>query len=591
MKRARTWLGSARRRRPQVTCLRCGFNLEDAPQYREWRVCDNCGHHFPLDAHERIKTLADPNTFHELEKFLFTHPRGIEYARRVRDAKRRTHLRESVVVGRAKIRDRDLMLVVLDFRFLGGTMGAAAGEKVARAFEHASEFQLPLVAVTATGGARIQEGLLALMQMAKTAAAVNQFQQLGLPYISILTNPTTGGVYASFASLADVILAEPHALIGFAGPRVVEILTREKLPPDSHRAEFLLEHGMLDGVVPRPALRTFVGQLLNNVSARSWHAPGAESGPSGVRDREEAPTSQAGDEDSYSAALPAEESESAATNEAWQSVQLARHSGRPTTQSYIDRIFTNFCELHGDHLHGDDPAILAGVAMLELDGTAAGQVTGPVRPPMVQGVMVIGQERGQGDERERRRGGRSGPDGYRKARRVMELASRWNLPLITFVDTPGAEPGYEAEQGGIAMSLAQSISTMLRTRTPTIAVVIGEGGSGGALALAAADRVLMLEHAVYSVISPEGASAILYGDDAHAAELADDLRLTARDLRDRGLIDAIVPEPPGGAHTDISAAAAQLGADLQRELRALLDKPASELLDARYRKYRKMGRA
>lgn len=553
--RARTWL----RRKNNLPCPRCAFDLHAAPLYREWRVCDNCGHHFPLDAPRRIQTLADPHSFHELEKFLTTHPRGItqpqgrEYAERMRAAKQETHLREAVTIGEAKIENHAAMLVVLDFRFLGGTMGAAAGEKITRGFEHALDKNLPVVAVTASGGARIQEGMNALMQMAKTVSAVNLFQSSGLPYITVLTNPTTGGVYASFANLADVIFAEPRALIGFAGPRVVEILTRQKLPNDSHRAEFLLEHGMVDAIVPRIELRAQISKIIGNLSNRSI----TQSSNSLITQSPNHPVTP----------LP---------NHApspWDTIQLARHPKRPTTLDYITRIFTDFIELHGDHFYGDDPAIISGIA--KLNG---------------QGVVIIGQERGHAETRAQRHEGRAEPEGYRKAQRLMRLAAKWNLPVITFVDTPGADPSYEAEKRGIGMSLAYSISTMLQTRVPTIAVVIGEGGSGGALALAAADRVLMLEHAVYSVISPEGASAILYGDDAHAQELAENLRLTARDLLERKIIDAIIPEPPGGAHLDADAAAEQVKMFLEKEFGELRGLRVDELMQARYKKYRAMGK-
>ncbi len=546
--RARTWL----RRKNNLPCPRCAYDLHAAPLYRDWRVCDNCGHHFPLDAARRIQTLVDPRSFRELEKFLTTLPRGItqpqgrEYAERMRAAKQDTRLREAVTIGSATIENHAVMLIVLDFRFLGGTMGAATGEKIARAFEYALEKNLPVLAVTASGGARIQEGMNALMQMAKTASAVNRFQTGGLPYITLLTNPTTGGVYASFANLADVILAEPRALVGFAGPRVVEILTRQKLPADSHRAEFLLKHGMVDAIVPRMALRAHLSKIIGNVSAKI-----------------SAPALAPSDLPTLQPALP---------QSSWDTIQLARHPQRPTTLDYLTRVLTDFVELHGDHFYGDDPAIVAGVA--KLNG---------------QGVVVIGQERGHDATRAQRHEGRAEPEGYRKAQRLMRLAAKWRLPVLTFVDTPGAEPGYEAEKRGIGMALAYSIATMLQTRTPTIAVVIGEGGSGGALALAAADRVLMLEHAVYSVITPEGASAILYGDDAHAQELADNLHLTARDLLQRQIIDAIIPEPAGGAHLDVDAAAENVKRFLETELGNLQKNNLDELLKARYTKYRAMG--
>lgn len=554
--RARTWL----RRKNDLPCPRCAFDLHDAPRYGDWRVCDNCGHHFPLDAQRRIQTLADPHTFHELDRFFTTHARGItqrqgrEYAERVRAAKHDTHLREAVTIGGAEILAHQVMLVVLDFRFLGGTMGAAAGEKIAHAFEYAAEMNLSVLAVTASGGARIQEGLQALMQMAKTVSAANRFQQTGLPYIAVLTNPTTGGVYASFANLADVIFAEPRALIGFAGPRVVEILTRQKLPNDSHRAEFLLAHGMVDAIVPRMDLREQIAKILENTAPRDTTVRGAPNASS----------------------RPLAESQTfphaPLTQSPWDTIQLARHPDRPTTLDYVKRIFSDFIELHGDRLYGDDPAVIAGL----------GKLGG-------QGVIVFGQERGHGETRAHHHEGRAEPEGYRKAQRLLRLASKWNLPVITFVDTPGADPGYEAEKRGIAMSLATSISVMLEMRVPTIAVIIGEGGSGGALAMAAADRVMMMEHAVYSVISPEGASAILYGDDAHAPELAGTLHLTARDVLARKMVDGLIPEPRGGAHLDPDTAAQTVKKFLLDTLAEIGHTNREELLAARYRKYRAMS--
>jgi acetyl-CoA carboxylase carboxyl transferase alpha subunit/acetyl-CoA carboxylase carboxyl transferase beta subunit len=538
-------IGARITRRPRLVCPDCALELRRAKLYRELRVCDSCGHHFPLDARKRIGSLADAHSFVELEKHLATRGAVGAYAKRVQAAERETRLREAVVIGTARIRGVEVVLVVLDFRFLGGSMGAVAGEKIARAFESATEKKLPLLAVTTSGGARIQEGMLALLQMAKTAAVAQRYHQIGKPFITVLAHPTTGGVYASFANLADVILAEPRALIGFAGPRVVEILTRQQLPSDSHRAEFLLEHGMVDAIIARPQLRSTIGEMLEMLDSQRLPSP-----PPPLPIQREV--------DGFSP---------------WQSVILARHPDRPTTLDYIRRIFGNFTELHGDRLYGDDPAMVAGIA--GLDG---------------QAVVVVGQERGHGAESDRRRHGSAGPEGYRKAQRIMQLAAKWNLPVITFVDTPGADASYEAEKRGVAPALARTIATMLNLRVPTLAVVIGEGGSGGALALAVADRVLMLEHSVYSVISPEGASAILYGDASHAEELSPELHLTAHDLREFGIIDETIMEPEGGAHAAPDEMATRVRAHLLRALADLGGKSPEDLLQARYQKYRGIGK-
>jgi acetyl-CoA carboxylase carboxyl transferase subunit beta len=466
------------------------------------------------------------------------------------DAQRRSGLREAAVIGTARIDGRSVMLAVMDFEFMGGTMGSVVGEKVADAFEQATRQRLPVVSVVASGGARMQEGILSLMQMAKTAAARAAHDRAGLLYVSILSDPTFGGVAASFASLGDVIIAEPGAQIGFVGPRVIELTLGERLPADSHRAETLLRTGMIDLITSRAGLRATVAFLLSHLKAPVADRPGR------VRWR------------------PAQPPARGATVVPWQEVQLARQADRPTALDYIGRLFTKFVELHGDRLYGDDPAIICGLG--EFDGAP---------------VVIVAQERGHTEqERELRRRGMALPEGYRKALRMMELAAKFHLPVITLIDTPGAHPGAEAERRGIARALAKNLQTMATLPTPIISVVIGEGGSGGALSLAVADIVLMLEHAVYSVISPEGAAAILWRDAGRAAEVADALKITAADLHRFGVIDGVVPEPPGGAHLDPDLAAWHLRNALGGGLSDLRKIRPTALLRRRYQRYRHIGR-
>jgi acyl-CoA carboxylase subunit beta len=544
-------------KRHVLQCPTCALDLSRSALYKSMGVCERCGHHFPISARQRIELLSDPRSFEEFGKAGAARPPAslsaeATYPRRLREAQRETHMQEAVITGIAGIEGLRAILIVLDFRFMGGSMGWAVGEKIALAFERAAEESLPVVAVTSTGGARIQEGMLALMQLAKTAAAAQRLHARGLPFVTLLAHPTTGGVYASFANLADVILAEPRALVGFAGPRVVEALTRQKLPADSHRAEFQFAHGMLDGLVSRPQVREYVARVLRQLTPRPAEA------------LVEQPFS----------ARPADESTAAATTEraAWEIVRLARLADRPTALDYIHRLFDNFVELHGDRLFGDDPAIIAGLGSFE------------GRP-----VVIIGQERGHGPEAALRHEGRAEPEGYRKALRAMRLAAKFHMPIITFVDTPGADPSYESEKRGVAMALAQSIAAMTEINTPTVAVVVGEGGSGGAIALAVADRVLMQENAIYSVISPEGASAILYGDASHAEEVSNVLRLTARDLKRLGIVDDIIAEPRDGAHTDADLSARLLRIRLSAALAEVLGRDSETLLEERYQKYRRIG--
>ncbi|MDR7495261.1 MAG: acetyl-CoA carboxylase carboxyltransferase subunit alpha/beta [Armatimonadota bacterium] len=506
-----------------------------------------------MPARDRIASLVDAGTFREFDRTLtsvdplrFADTRA--YRTRLIEARRRTGLREAVVVGRARIGGLPAVVVVFEFEFLGGTMGSVAGEKIADAFEVATRRRLPVITVTSTGGARMQEGMLSLMQMAKTASARARHHAAGLAHISVLAHPTFGGVSASFASLADILIAEPGAQIGFVGPRVIEATMGEVLPPDSHRAERLFASGMVDLVAHRRQLRETLQYLARHLRR--------QQSPRWIREE-----------------LPAAPAEAVAAPAPWDVVQLARHPQRPTALAYIRRIVTSFVELHGDRLFGDDPSLVAGLG--EIDG---------------QSVVVIGQERGRWPDRPA--GAHQGmplPEGYRTSRRVMQLAAKFGLPVLTLVDTPGAYPGYEAERRGIAQALAQNLATMALLPTPTVAAVIGEGGSGGALALAMADRVLMLEHAFYSVIAPEAAAVILYRDVARAPDVAAALKLTASDLLRLGVIDGIVPEPPGGAHADADAAAAILRRHLVAAFWDVCRLSRGRLLERRYRKYRQMG--
>jgi acyl-CoA carboxylase subunit beta len=517
--------------------------------WQRYRVCGNCRYHFQLTAVERIDMLADPESFKattptlvSVDPLVFTD--RVSYRDRLERARRETGLNEAVVTGTARINGRDCVLAVFDFNFMGGSMGSVVGEKVALALELAAERRYPFISVVASGGARMQEGMLSLVQMAKTTAAAMRLHQAGVPSITVLTNPTTGGVYASFATQGDFLFAEPGALIGFAGPRVIEQLTGEAPPAGTHTAEFLLEHGQLDGVVDRARLRGVLATLLQLFHAR---------GPGEVR-------------------TPHEPYRPSTTEpvSAWPEVQLARRGDRPTSADYIRRLIPQFVELRGDRVFGDDAAIIAGI------GDLAGMT-----------VCAIGQERGHGDPK--RNGGRVRPEGFRKAARIMRLAAELRLPLITFIDTPGAHLDYDSEARGLAGALSSCLANMSVLPVPVVSVVIGEGGSGPALALGIADRILMQEHAVYSVIAPEGAAAIVHRDAARAQEIADALKMTAYDCLVLGVVDAIVPEPENGAHVDPDYAALLLRGEIVSSLIDLRKRDPRRLVEERWRKFRRMG--
>ena len=531
-------------------CPECQMPLIGAPRFARYRVCDHCGFHARRTARQTIAQLTDQASFRELDaRLVSTDPLAFQddqpYSDRLAEVQRRTGELDALVTGTATLAGHPIVIGVLDFSFMGGTMGVVVGEKVARACDRARHDRRPLLLVSASGGARMQEGMFSLLQMAKTTAAVTQLREAGVPFISLLTNPTTGGVFASFGSLGDVIIAEPAALIGFAGPRVAAEIMGEPLPPGTHRAEFLLEHGLIDAIVPRPQLRGYLSALLDVFAASR---------------------------DGYPEAGRAARPESTPERNAWLQVQAARQPTRPTSVSYIQLMLDSFVELRGDRHGGDDPAVITGLGML------AGH-----------GIALIAQERGSPDDPIDRRQGRTYPQGFRKARRVMSLAARLGLPLVTLIDTPGAYPGLAAEAGGLASEIAQSMAAMTTLPVPTVATVIGEGGSGGALALAIADRVLMQQRAVYTVIAPEAAATILYRDPSRAEEVAARLKLTAADLAALRIIDAVVPEPPGGADANPEAAAAELRRELLRMLAELTRRSPERLIADRIKRYRAIG--
>jgi acetyl-CoA carboxylase carboxyl transferase beta subunit/acetyl-CoA carboxylase carboxyl transferase alpha subunit len=536
-----------------ANCIRCGAPLAGLPRYVRYRVCDECGYAYPISAHDRIASLVDQNSFREIEsKMGSSDPLDFsddeQYSIRLAEQHENTGQIDAAVIGTARLRGRQIVLGVLDFAFMGGSMGVVVGEKIAIAADLALKERRPLVTIVASGGARMQEGLYALLQMAKTSAAVQRLHREGIIYVSVLTHPTTGGVFASFASLGDVIIAEPGALIGFAGPRVVEQMLGKSLPPGSHTAEFLLNHGIIDDIVDRVRLRGYLADLLGMLDTAT--RPSVESA-------------------SQLPEISIESDESPV--DAWASVQTARSGDRPTTHDYIARMFDVFIELHGDRESGDDPAVIAGI----------GEIAG-------HHVAVIGFERGHGDEK--RRLGRPVPSGYRKAQRVMRLAARQGLPVISLVDTPGAFPGIESEEGGLAGEIAETLALMSDLPTRTIAAIIGEGGSGGALAIAVADRVLMQRHAIFSVIAPEGAAAILYRDASRAPELAAKLKITADDCLSAGIVDTIVPEPSASAADDLDVAAHLLRRALLAGLGDLEKRSINAIVRERYQRYRSFGR-
>ncbi|MFQ7664294.1 MAG: acetyl-CoA carboxylase carboxyltransferase subunit alpha [Mediterraneibacter sp.] len=531
-------------------CNKCGAAILTEEVKSAGYICPKCQGYFRVHAYERIRMTVDEDSFEEWEKDMeFVNPlefRG--YEEKVKSLKEKTGLSEAVVTGKASIEGNPAVIAVCDGRFLMASMGQVVGEKITRAVERATKEQLPVIIFACSGGARMQEGIVSLMQMAKTAAALKQHSDAGLLYVSVLTDPTTGGVTASFAMLGDVILAEPKALIGFAGPRVIEQTIGEKLPKGFQRSEFLLEHGFIDRIVERKEMRTVLANILQ--MHQNFKGSVTQSPIQAVE----------------------KERQSVQEKDAWERVTISRKNDRPVGQDYIRILFSDFLEFHGDRCYGDDTAIIGGIARF------AGIP-----------VTVIAQAKGKSTkENVAHHFGMPSPEGYRKALRLMKQAEKFKRPILLFVDTPGAFCGIEAEERGQGEAIARNLFEMSSMKVPVLSVVIGEGGSGGALALAVADEVWMLENAIYSVLSPEGFASILWKDSKRASEAAEVMKLTAADLKKLGVIEAVIAEPEVYTEETMQSVVFVLQKKITEFLDTHCNFSPEELAVQRYERFRKM---
>ena len=531
-------------------CNKCGAAILTEEVKSAGYICPKCQGYFRVHAYERIRMTVDEDSFEEWEKDMeFVNPlefRG--YEEKVKSLKEKTGLSEAVVTGKASIEGNPAVIAVCDGRFLMASMGQVVGEKITRAVERATKEQLPVIIFACSGGARMQEGIVSLMQMAKTAAALKRHSDAGLLYVSVLTDPTTGGVTASFAMLGDVILAEPKALIGFAGPRVIEQTIGERLPKGFQRSEFLLEHGFIDRIVERKEMRT----VLENILQMHQNFKGSVT-QSPIQTVEK-------------------ERQSVQEKDAWERVTISRKNDRPVGQDYIRILFSDFLEFHGDRCYGDDTAIIGGIARF------AGIP-----------VTVIAQAKGKSTkENVAHHFGMPSPEGYRKALRLMKQAEKFKRPILLFVDTPGAFCGIEAEERGQGEAIARNLFEMSSMKVPILSVVIGEGGSGGALALAVADEVWMLENAIYSVLSPEGFASILWKDSKRASEAAAVMKLTAADLKKLGVIEAVIAEPEVYTEETMQSVVFVLQKKITEFLDTHCNFSPEELAAQRYERFRKM---
>lgn len=542
-----------------IVCPDCGKELNRADVVINSYICTECGSYFRVRTKNRIRMVCDKDSFVPwLEDMPVSNPLDFPgYEEKLRDVKEKTGLHEGVTVGLGEIFGEKVCLGVCDSRFLMGSMGHVVGEKLTSAIERATAEKLPVILFCCSGGARMQEGIISLMQMAKTSAALKKHSDQGLLYVAVLTDPTTGGVTASFAMLGDITLAEPGALIGFAGPRVIEQTIGQKLPKGFQRAEFQLEHGFVDRIVERDELKSVLYQIVHS------HRVSAENKnfSTFTEEVEKFRPTETGRERLAKAPLKT----------AWEKVKEARSIERPSALTYIDYIFDDFMELHGDRSFRDDKTIVGGIAWL-----------------YGQPVTVIGVQKGN-DAREcaYRNYGMTSPEGYRKALRLMEQAEKFHRPIICLINTSGAYPGMEAEEHGQGEAIARNLFEMSAVKVPVLSIVIGEGGSGGALALAVGNEVWMLENSTYSILSPEGFASILWKDGKRASEAAQVMGITAEDLKHLQVIERIIPEYGSAGEETVRDIAGYMKSHMVEFLRKFDGMDGEQIAAQRYERFRK----
>ena len=542
-----------------IKCPKCGKMVERDRVVKKKYICYECGGYFRVKTNNRIRMVADPKTFEPwFEDMEVSNPLDYEgYEDKLATAREKTGLKEAVTVGRCKVFGEDIVLGICDSRFMMASMGHVVGEKITCAIERATALNLPVFIFCCSGGARMQEGIVSLMQMEKTSAAIRKHGDAGLLYCSILTDPTTGGVTASFAMLGDVIMAEPGALVGFAGPRVIKQTIGQELPEGFQTSDFLVEHGIIDGIVKRENLKKTIYFLVKT------HQCNGKKTYADYRPNEEFHFE-------LSETLK-EQSWFSTPRSAWEKVKAVRQVERPSASDYISHIFDFFVESQGDRAFREDKAMIGGLGFL--DG---------------QPVTIIADEKGKDfKECQERNFGMPMPEGYRKALRLMKQAEKFNRPVISFVNTSGAFCGIEAEERGQGEAIARNLMEMSSLKVPVLCLMIGEGGSGGALATAVGNEVWMMENATYSILSPEGFASILWKDANRAKEASEVMNITAQDLKRLGVIEEIIPEFGGADHKTTEAIAGYMKEHIKDFLRKYDGMSGEQIAEERYQRFRK----
>lgn len=444
-------------------------------------------------AHDLVNRVVDPGSWQSWDSPIDISSYPDDYREAVLRARERSGLDEAVITGAATIEGRTAAFIIGDFRFLGGSIGRDTSLRIEAAVQRATAEGLPLIASTSSGGTRMQEGTPAFVRMVSISEAIIAHKDAGLPYIVHQRHPTTGGVFASWGSLGHITVAEPEAMIGFLGPRVYEVLNNQPFPEGVQVAENLVNHGIIDAIVRPEELRQVAAIALRVLTPVDLGEPREKGDPAPPAPR---------------------------TGPVWDAIEATRRDDRPGLREVLRYGATDVLTLSGTGAE-NGPGLLLAVA--RLDGLPC---------------VIVGQDR-----HIQMNGGRLGPAGLRAAQRGIRLAEMLGLPLVCVVDTPGADLSPEAEEGGLAGEIGRTLAWLSRTTVPSVSIILGQGTGGGALAMLPADRIIAMENGWLSPLPPEGASAIVFKNGDHAAELSEAQRVGAHELLADGIIHRIVPEP------------------------------------------------
>ena len=537
-------------------CFACNKDIEKSSKFKIYKICSekDCNFHFHISAKERINLIIDSGSFKEINKNLSSNFEQIaqeeleNYDEKIKSDQFRTGLDEAAVTGTAKVNGKQITVIALDFGFLGGSMGLIVGEKIALAYELAAKKQFPVITIINSGGTRVQEGVISLMQMSKTVSAANLLKNSNIPMISILCNPSTGQVMSSFATLSDIIIGEPGAKIGYSSYRKL----RNKNPDESkdqYTSEDFLKRGFVDLVINREDLKYQISTLIDILKPKYSYK---------------------------SKKIKITKNKNLKFNNALESLKISRNIDRPKASIYINNIFSDFIELHGDRINDDDDSVIIGLGKI-----------------LNEPFILIAQERKiitkSNNNVVRNYKNKIIPSGFRKANRALKLAEKFKIPCLCLVDAVYPELSLKSEYSGLAFSISELISTKLNLETPILSVIIGEGGSETALAFSIADSIMMQKNSIFTPLSPEEAAKIKLGDSRKVKEISNIMKFTSEDWLKLVIIDRVIDEPSEGSHQNYLESSKLLQEGIIEELSLIRNVYPKTLAKRRSNKFRKMG--